>query len=105
MWGYESDWGIFAYEVNPDDYSIVSHSKISNIKMFLQPGSLKYYSLPAFDRRTKTIWCIGRDRDNMAVDLIEIDVSDVDIDEWNAIAHEYGAFKAPTILTLEIMPV
>jgi len=101
-WNYETDNGVYAIEVNPSNYSIVSSTKFSTFKWWWDAGSQsgKYYTMPIFDKNKKKVYTTAKDRYSTSLALVEIDVSDINIAEWNNWAHEVGVFKTPVNLSL-----
>ena len=103
-------------EIDTTDFSLASYQKLHE---FTDMNNCVFYiatdfgvdadrlALPVIDTRTKKVYMPARCKVNgeRRLGLVEFDLSDVDIVEWNQHAWYLNQTKIPTQLTLEVTPL
>jgi len=99
--------------VNPDTWEIANYDILLDTSIMVECAVGSPYSsrenLPIIDTRNKKVYTIARETEYSAnpkrLYIVEFDMSDVDIEEWNQNAYFVGVPRIPTTLTLTITPL
>jgi len=103
-------------EIDPSNYSVANVQKLktftdpNNWIFFIESGfgtTNDHLSLPIIDTRTKKVYMptVNKSNGEYRLGLVEFDLSDVDIVEWNLHSWFLNQTRIPTQLTLGVSPL
>ena len=109
-WNYETARAAYILYINPSTYAIDNYTKLTDFttRRTFVAGSQnsKWQHMPIIDRQKKLAFIegLGAWGDNKNL-MYVVDLSDVQIEEWNQTQYFIGEARLPTTLTLTVTPL